>query len=211
MKLDKKKCKYVFVDVIRQMLHHFVMIYHSFKGLDFMRKDSSIHSKINNGYGVTDWFQINGILKYIEGNNLAPYMHSFLDIGCGKGYVLARLSKSGYINLAGIESIPRLFNIAIENYNKLKICHKITLYLEDAQHFECYDKYDTLFMYNPFPKEIMRSVINKIIASKQNQKYMIIYVHPQHHNEIISTGHFKLIGNISTKLQMQNINFYLSL
>lgn len=196
--------------IIRSILYNATLLYHSICGLDFIRKDTTVHNKYNNGYGFTDRNQIKIIVNFIKTKRLDSLLDNFLDVGCGKGYVLAQMVYRNNVQLAGIECVPHLASIAYNNFKRMKIDNRISIYLKDALEFKDYANYSTLFMYNPFPKEIMTRFIKKVIEAKTGQEYLIIYIHPQYHEEIMQTGHFALIGSFYGKFRPQLINIYYS-
>ncbi len=198
-------------NIVRRILYKVALLHHSSRGLDFIRKDTTVHSEHNNGYGFTDWDQIKKIIDFLEDKGLDYLLDSFLDVGCGKGYVLAQMVYRDNVRLAGIECVPHLASIAYNNFKKLSINNRISIYLKDALEFDGYANYSALFIYNPFSSEIMSSFIKKIIEDKNGQEYTIIYVHPQFHEEIMQTGHFDLIGSFYGNLRPQLINVYYSI
>lgn len=200
----------IYHDIVRRILYKIALLYHSFRGLDFIRKDTTIHSKYNNGYGFTDWNQLKSIVNFLKKNNLDYLLNNFIDVGCGKGYVLAQMAYRDNARLTGIECVPHLALIAHKNFNILNINNKVTLYQIDALKFNDYTNYSALFLYNPFSRGIMNCFIKKLVEDKVGQEYLIIYVHPQFNEIIMQTGYFNLIGSIYGNLRPQLINIYYS-
>lgn len=199
------------IDVVRNTLYRAVMVFHKMRGLDFIKKDSTVHSSVNNGYGFTDWVQIRQIVHFIRQLGKDEYMRSIIDVGCGKGYVLARLSRLKNTELVGIESEQHLVVIAQSNFSKMGIEDRIRIIHGDAINYEDYAKHSLIFLYNPFPRIIMHSFINKLLCEKRGQSYLVVYVQPNSHEVIMQTGEFTLLGTLYNTLRSQSTNIYLHL
>ena len=204
-----QKVRYLMIDAVRNALYWAVMMFQKIRGLDFIKKDTSVHSSVNNGYGFTDWMQIREIVRFIRKLGRDEYMKSIVDVGCGKGYVLARLSRLKGSELVGIESERHLVDIAQSNFSRMGIGDRIKIVHDDAINYKDYKKHSLIFMYYPFPSIIMRSFLNKLLREKKGQSYLIVYVHPNAHDEIIQTDEFTLLGSLHSKLRSQNTNIYL--
>ena len=115
----------------------------------------------------------------------------FLDIGCGKGYVLYLASKYPFNNIAGIEYSKDLFLILKKNIIKLRM--NVEIYNRDARDFDAYGDYNVFYFYNPFGQEIMRMVMQAILSQmKKGVEYIIIYYNPVCANTILESGVYKL-------------------
>lgn len=204
-----KMVRFLMKDAVRNALYWAVMMFHKIQGLDFIKRDTSVHSSVNNGYGFTDRMQIRKIVRFIRKLGKDEYMKSIVDVGCGKGYVLARLSRLKDSELVGIESERHLVDIAQSNFSRMGIKDRIKIIHDDAINYEDYKKHSLIFMYNPFPRVIMRGFLNKLLSEKQGQAYLIVYVHPNAHDEIMQTDEFILLGTLFSKLRSQSTRIYL--
>lgn len=193
---------------VRNALYWIVKMLHRIQCLDFIEKDTSVCSCTNNGYGFTDWMQIRHIVHFIRRQGMDEYMNSIIDIGCGKGYVLAQFAKFKNTKVTGIESELHLVNIAQSNMNKMGLQGKIEIIHDDAIHYEGYSKHSLIFMYNPFSRVIMDRFLNNLLCIKKGQSYMMVYVHPNFHEDIMKTGEFTLIATLYSKLRSQKTNIY---
>lgn len=117
---------------------------------------------------------------------------AIVDIGCGKGGALISLSKYRFKKLAGIELSPELIKIAQSNFIKLGITD-IALHCCDAGSFQNLDKFNYIYMYNPFPchvmKEVMVNVSNSI--TRVPRSMTILYKNPVCHEQIMKTSLFR--------------------
>lgn len=109
---------------------------------------------------------------------------SFLDIGCGKGYVLLCAHQYGFQEIAGIEKSPRLAAIARKNLNRANILAQI--YQQDAQAFGDFSSYSVFYMFNPFSERVMQNVVRRILESLENnpRQVDILYANPTCHHLI---------------------------
>jgi 16S rRNA G966 N2-methylase RsmD len=123
--------------------------------------------------------------------------NKFIDIGCGKGYVLTKAAKQKYNRIMGIDFVPEMIKIAQKNISILKLENRINLCLADATQFN-YDEYDHLFLYNPFSKDILRVVVNRIVESlnRNPRDLTIIYFHPSDHSIFMETGYFEVVNTL---------------
>lgn len=148
------------------------------RGIDFhmRQKKIGIHSDLNNGYSLSPGRAVVPALKRI---NACKY-DCLIDIGCGKGGVLYKATKFDLKRIAGVEIEKNIFDIAVKNFRKLKLSHRIELYNYDALDFEDYYKFNIFYLFNPFPLEIYRQIIFKIIdaaeyRAEKDRIYIICY------------------------------------
>ncbi|MDR1384609.1 MAG: class I SAM-dependent methyltransferase [Planctomycetaceae bacterium] len=193
-----------------------VFLYEKPRGLDFHLRDKSllIESKGKyHGYSITPAGHLKRIFSYL---NVTEY-DSFLDVGCGKGFVLTKAAALPYQRVAGIDLLSHLTQIAEKNLSILKLKNRIQVFTGDAAAFEYYGDYNHFFFFNPFDAEIMKPVLKKIIASHSNHdtknapnKLTLIYHNPACHNTILETGCFQLVHELYDPLKDYKTYIYLS-
>jgi 16S rRNA G966 N2-methylase RsmD len=169
------------------------------RGLDFHRRDKSIMDDKNNGYALTPESHLKKIFKILNISN----ENSFIDIGCGKGFVLTKAAKYQFGKIAGIEINPRLAQIARKNISVLKLRDRIDVLSTDATLYQDYDNYDHFFFFDPFAAEIFRLVVNNILESlnKRSRKLTVIYSRPTSHHIFMETGRFEVIKKIHCSMK----------
>jgi predicted RNA methylase len=102
-----------------------------------------------------------------------PRGKAVLDIGCGKGgAMLAMLSY--FERVDGIEICPQLIDIARKNLRWH--AGRCQIFGCDATAFEGYGNYDTFYLYNPFPENVVCAVMEQI--QRANPAGRIVYVNP---------------------------------
>jgi 16S rRNA G1207 methylase RsmC len=105
---------------------------------------------------------------------------AFLDIGCGKGYVLAFVEKSGLFDrVDGIEISARLCEIARRNLAKLG-CRAGVCQIA-AEDFADYDRYTHFYMFNPCAPQAVARIESALAASlrRSPRQAHLFYSHPE--------------------------------
>lgn len=190
---------------------------------------NAVKGKYAHGYYPTD-FRL--IYTIFEMENLFDKKKAILDIGCGKGASLIALYECGYKRIGGVEFTDEIYNVLIENLNKLEIDYHdlevsnvndikelkegINCYLGDASLMEVQlDWYNNYFFFNPFSYKMSTIVFLHIIESiKRNpRKIRIFYAEPICHQYLIDSGYFILIYQSGEKMGSitYNVNIYESI
>jgi len=117
-----------------------------------------------------------------------------IDIGCGKGAVILTLARYPLSIVDGIEISENLASIARKNFRKVKN-NKSIIFCIDAMYFHDDDKYTHVYMFNPFPGNVVAKVMKYLELSlmKRPRLVTIIYTHPCFSDEITKSGRFKLV------------------
>ena len=113
---------------------------------------------------------------------------SIIDLGCGKGRMLAFFHKYPFDKVDGVEIDKRMADIGNQNINKLGINSKI--YNMDARYFCRWDDYNYFYFYNPFPKDVIESCATGIVksAGEKPRKITVFYANPTCHQVFIDHG-----------------------
>lgn len=115
-----------------------------------------------------------------------------MDIGCGKGSAILRMTKFKFNNVDGIEIAKRNAYTARANFEKLRV-DNVHIFNLDATEFDGYNNYNYFYMYNPFPDVVMQLVISRMLNQISTGKNItIIYNNPVCHKALISAG-FRLL------------------
>lgn len=131
---------------------------------------------------------------------LFPREKSIIDIGSGKGRVMVVAAHFGFKNITGVDFARELCASAERNINKMKVQFPDTtfnIYCKDVLNYTI-DKNDKVFfLYNPFNKEIMEKLVEKIDDSvKENPRTIcFIYANPQQKEVLLQKG-FKEVFRI---------------
>lgn len=105
---------------------------------------------------------------------------NILDIGCGKGKAMSYMVQFPFERVDGLDINEQLIKVARKNFKILKQNARVHFYKGNAKNFRGYDKYNYIFLYNPFPRHVMEDVKYYLLESlKRNPREMtIIYENP---------------------------------
>jgi tRNA A58 N-methylase Trm61 len=202
--------------MLRRYFRYFVFIlriyfYEKPRGLDFYARDLTLYKSSNHQYHGYSVCPAKHLKKIFSSINISG-QNAFLDIGCGKGYVLAFATKYSFKKIAGFDISSNLIQIAQKNILKLNL-KQIQVFTADALYYEHYDEFDHFFLFNPFPSEIMKPTIEKIIMSikKNPREVTIIYYNPTCHKDFMETGYFELVKELYDNIKGYKTHIYKSI
>jgi SAM-dependent methyltransferase len=93
----------------------------------------------------------------------------FVDLGSGKGRTLLMASDYPFLRIVGVELLPALHEIAKQNlsgyHSESQKCFSLESICGDATEFPFPEEPTVLYLFNPFPEEGMRRVIDKLERS----------------------------------------------
>ena len=116
-----------------------------------------------------------------------------LDLGSGKGGAVCTLSAVGFAEVLGVELSPELIDVARRNVARLGLGRSRVRFVQaDAGLFQDCDRVTHIYMYNPFPCEVMRQVMANLRASlaRAPRPLTIVYRNPLCHDVIVASGLF---------------------
>ena len=119
---------------------------------------------------------------------------SIIDIGSGKGGALITMSAFPFSRMAGVEISDALVAIARENFRRLGLSG-IELICTDAAEFTDYDGFNYIYMYNPFPAQVVVPVVRHITASLSRvpRDLTVLYKFPVGHDVFVDSGCFEMV------------------
>ncbi|HIT34200.1 MAG TPA: class I SAM-dependent methyltransferase [Candidatus Faecousia intestinigallinarum] len=117
---------------------------------------------------------------------------NFLDVGCGKGFILWQAQEAGFSKVTGVEYDEKLAQICRGNLQRLNLQDAVTVAQGDAREFPDYGEYDVFYFFNPFVEEVMEQVVSKIIRQCAGKEIVIIYYRPRYPAPIEKSGYFHL-------------------
>jgi SAM-dependent methyltransferase len=114
-----------------------------------------------------------------------------LDIGCAKGSALRDLLRFPFARADGIELSPALADIARRNFSRLGV-NRVTVFCMDARAFTRFGSYSIYYLYNPFPNNILDSVLQQLTAqaaaADPGQERLVVYNNPLGHDVMLRHG-----------------------
>jgi predicted RNA methylase len=117
--------------------------------------------------------------------------YDFIDIGCGKGKALLIASRFGFRSLLGVELVKVLADLAKTNLQRQGIRNAAIVNV-DARQFTFQSAAAVIFMFNPFGPDIMKAVVNNLIAANLPELF-IIYCVPGHNRVFEESGALRRI------------------
>jgi len=119
---------------------------------------------------------------------------SVIDLGCGKGGAMLTLARYPFSCVDGVEISEQLAQTAVRNLARRKITNS-RVFCADATDFLDLDTYTYIYMYNPFPERVTKSVLNNIRASllRSGRTITLIYKNPIFDRLLLEYGLKKLL------------------
>lgn len=115
-----------------------------------------------------------------------------IDIGSGKGGAVISLSEfKNFEEVIGIELSSALTSVAQKNADRLRLTN-VRYHCVDAVEYKSLDDITHVYMYNPFPCDIMRKVLGNLAESlaKKPRALTLIYKNPICHQTVLDSNLF---------------------
>ena len=109
---------------------------------------------------------------------------TFVDLGSGKGRALLMASDYPFRRIIGVELLPELHDIAQQNVrlysSDRQQCRDIELHCADARRFQLPPEPLVIFLFNPFPDDILGDVMTMIERSRRetSRPVFVAYQNP---------------------------------
>lgn len=141
-------------------------------------------------YQAANYFLLEHLLHRLKKLKIGDHI---LDMGCGKGRVLAVSAYFGFNYISGVEFSKELCEEALSTIAplKLKFPQKtFNVYYENAVNFLIPNDVNVVFFFNPFNEISMLAVVKNILASYKihYRAIYIIYMNPMHKEIFLSAG-----------------------
>jgi SAM-dependent methyltransferase len=105
----------------------------------------------------------------------------FVDLGCGLGRACLIAAEYGFKRIRGVDMVPEFCAQARINIQTLYKCDsdgpRVEIFLEDAVDYSRRSDDDIVFLYNPFPRDVLERVIANLLdgAHRLRRALLIIY------------------------------------
>jgi SAM-dependent methyltransferase len=129
-----------------------------------------------------------------------PAGFTLIDLGSGKGRTLFVGAELGFGKCVGVELDPGLCRRSHDNLARWRERSGrntiVDIVCGDAAEFDFPAEPTVVYLYNPFPREVMRRVVRNLERSymAQPRPILVIAVHPRHDSEILAGGLLRPIG-----------------
>jgi SAM-dependent methyltransferase len=175
----------------KSMLHKYQLMKEKLQGVDFSTIVEPEAVGLDSKYVVHSSPSGNKYLIRILNDLHITNQDSILDIGCGKGSAMLAMLRFPFARVDGIELSKEIAEIAIRNFTNLKK-QRWHVFNDNAITYKDYNAYSMLYMYHPFPEEIMRPVVANIHSAitGREQEMLLIYNNPVCHELIVNDGVF---------------------
>ncbi|HVO60020.1 MAG TPA: class I SAM-dependent methyltransferase, partial [Terriglobales bacterium] len=109
---------------------------------------------------------------------------TFIDLGSGKGRTLLMASEYPFHRILGVELLPELHRIAMDNIARYKggVGERVESICADARHFEFPPAPMVLFLFNPFPQTVFEEVLDNLMQSLALYKQTVYLIY---HNPVL--------------------------
>ena len=156
------------------------------------------------GYGCTTQKEIFPILD--QCHCVPKNGDAIFDYGCGKGGALVSFLDYGFSHVGGVEYEPEIYNILVENMNRLGLDNEIQLLQGDAANVdEELDAYNWFYFFLPFDTFIFEKCMKAICRSyeRNKRKIKIISISPYSYECIENTGVFRLTNQFTIDMRQR--------
>jgi hypothetical protein len=158
-------------------------------------RDSKAAARQASEYAGIEAAPFRSVLNHI-GTDLRGYV--FIDYGSGKGKALLLAADYPFDKIIGVELMPELHASAVSNIaifrSEQQRCFDLTSVLQDAGQFEPPPAPLVCFFYNPFGPQVMKQVIERLLASLQRapRPVYVVYGYPVYVRMFLKSG-FRLL------------------
>ncbi|WP_187148840.1 class I SAM-dependent methyltransferase [Candidatus Korobacter versatilis] len=119
----------------------------------------------------------------------------FIDLGSGKGRTLLMAADYPFRKIIGAEIIPELHATAEQNITRYhsdsQKCFELEAWLGDAREFPYPPAPLVLYLFNPFPADILRDVLQQIHATfTQSPREIFVIYHNLVHEDVFRSMEF---------------------
>lgn len=109
---------------------------------------------------------------------------TFVDLGSGKGRALLLASRFPFRRIVGVEFIPQLHEVAVENIAKFsapwRTCQNVESVHGDATEFVYPSGPMVIYLYNPFLAPVLKKCLKHLAAAlaKEPRELYLVYANP---------------------------------
>jgi hypothetical protein len=147
------------------------------------------------------WFTLSRVFQWLD---IGPD-DVMIDFGSGTGRAVLVASLFPFRRVIGVELVEPWHRCAQANLAHFRLPRRtpVELHCGNALEYQVSDDITVLFLYNPFQGETFRGVIENVFASfdRAPRRLRIVYLNPQEHEYLVSTGRCRLVRRLMTGLR----------
>ena len=152
-------------------------------------------------YEPLNYYTSSRLFNYLQP---ADFSSAFLDVGSGKGRLMAMAASYGFTEIFGVDICKKLCDTVSYTCRSIKTRYTdifINNECTDARHYRVPDSVGIIFLFNPFDSVVMEEFIQRVFESleRKNRPLKILYANPQCKQQWLEAG-FKEIESF-TKLK----------
>lgn len=127
--------------------------------------------------------------------NIPHEQFTFADLGSGKGRTLLMASDYPFRRIIGAEVVPELHAIAESNiaryHSERQRCFRLEAWLGDARDFPLPNEPLVVYLFNPFPEDILKDVLEQLHGSfAEHPREVLIAYHNLVHDALFRSSSF---------------------
>jgi SAM-dependent methyltransferase len=144
-------------------------------------------------YEPSGWLSLRRALRGVE---VGP-SQTFLDIGCGKGRVVAQAARRPFGRVLGVELSPELASSArrlLENERGRRRCGEVEIVIADVTAWQVPDDVTVAYVYNALGDPALTAMLDRIAesVSRAPRQLVLLYANPIHEADVLRHPHFEL-------------------
>lgn len=144
-------------------------------------------------YEPSGWL---GLRRALRGLDVGP-SQTFLDIGCGKGRVVAQAARRPFGRVLGVELSPQLAESArslLEHDRRRRRCGDIEIVVADITAWDMPDDVTVAYVYNALGGDALIAMLDRIAESvdRAPRTLLLLYANPVHEAAVLGHPRFEL-------------------
>ena len=160
-------------------------------GIDHLEGALSLEDRKHvSTYEPVNYYSSSRLLDFLQP---ADFKTTLLDVGCGKGRLIAMGAAYGFSDIIGIDISKKLCEAAANVCGVIKTKYpdvSMTVECADARHYCIPERVGVIFLFNPFDEIVMKEFIQKVFDSlcRKNRPLKVLYANPQCKQQWLDAG-----------------------
>ena len=152
-------------------------------------------------YEPVNYYTSGRLFDYLQPTDLKT---TLLDVGCGKGRVLAMGAAYGFSDIIGIDFSKKLCDAAANVCSVIKTKYpdrSVIIECADARNYRIPETVGVIFLFNPFDAVVMDEFIKKVSESlcRKNRPLKVLYANSQCKQQWLKAGFKEIASFVKNK------------